>query len=758
MNNSVPQTRVPSLVASILLVGGIFLIGLTLISGGTVAALLRHFQHGGSDLALLFERRGVPALRLAGSGLLAAGAACHWWRAQLNHLAARGAAWIDGLDARHGLGGTRANSRSYLAAWLAICAAAVVLPSIGVLAHGYFQFDDFEVMEIARTHSLWNSIFLIHGDHTMPLFRLELGITRMLFGTQALYYNLLLLGLFIAILFTGVLLLWACGAGAIALAAFVILMAGSILWSEFLGGYYMISTYPQQLLLCFLACWAFARWDIRRVAGFRDIFAAALLAAPMLDLSGFWVLPAVLIFVICHQAGAGADFGKQWLRQYRWLILAFAATTLAGLSFVAYVFTFVSPGAFLYMGRASHPSLPQMLAQSWYFVTAGVFLSPLFPVGYWKLPAPAVIAGMLFLSAGALLTAVHVWRKFPSRLRWTMLAALLIILINAVLVARGRPQAGFDYRWPAKYIGGSYAWYAVMLGLALHVVWRRAQAHRKAMMLQMGALAAVIFIAIQTASGFAAGGFSNGAFGMHSVLADADLRRRGVGDMRAAIGPLLAANPGAAIPLLTGKSIEAHDFSLFQYDMNCYGDFLAPAGSGLHLVMNQSMQFDSLEKRDNCQASPSGRDAVTLVPSLRAATDPSFLESLRSNPAARELYLSGMRLDARDVSCTAPDRPSNESSLTPGDGNWDPETRHVLNIAARYDGPEPVGRLLLTFAGDLNGDNRFNWIDVPSGTRRCVAVDLLQIYSYALSNRVHDLTVAAGTAGTWRLQQAEFAQ
>jgi len=698
-------------------------------------------------------------LSLAAAAFLAAAAAFRWRNATMRFFqtcVAQMDAWdnafsaetpnLMGLSCHQALG------------WLAASCAVVLLFYFPTIAHGYFAYDDYEILGVTRIHPLHEAIFKLHGDHTMPLLRIEAAAMVALAGTHAWFFNLLLLAAFALLIFFGILLLREMDAGILTAGMFLGLISGWMLWSEFLAGYYTISTYLQQTLMSVLACWTYRRWQRTGRAIYPWIAALAVAVAIFLDISGFWVPAALATFVLAVRLGEpGSISWASWLRSHLWLFAILVLACVPAIVFNAYVFTVLYPNSFLNMKGAPRSAFG-VIVQAWYYTVGGAMLAPILPVGYWKLPQAALIALLLAGSAAAIWLLVRLWTRVPRLAWWLLVACLAIIMGNGLMVAMGRPQPGFSFPWQTKYVGSGYVWYILGICLLIGTAWRQTSRDRRAGLLQLCSIGLALFFAIQTGGALVGAAASSNSIGYSEQIADADRRQASLKEMRDMLAPLFARAGVPAIPLLPGNMIASRASTLGVYDLVCYRDFVLPPGRHAVFVQNAALAGDTGNVRDRCGASLGGPDPLHTVDNLRIAVGHPFLENLKTNPLARKFYLSGIALAGTPSACAS--QPGQRlagagTTVAIRRGRWQPETSHELSLTIRYEGPAPYGRVFLRFGTDLGVSAGTNWIDLPRGQTICRRIDLLQLYSYALPEHVQDLQLQLPGPGSYRIMQLD---
>lgn len=195
-------------------------------------------------------------------------------------------------------------SRHHRIGIVLVCGLAVFARWWPTLANGFFRYDDFDLVVAARDHT-WPGVFwLPHGDHFLPLTRAIASVAYGIFGVTAWPYNLGVLLCLWAMLTLACLLLADFGVGRAAQLLFVSLVVLWSPWGEIAAGYYILSSYTLIAALGLAAVWLYRRWRAQggafRVAG----MALCMGAATLIDISGWYVPPALGVFL-------WADFAAQ---------------------------------------------------------------------------------------------------------------------------------------------------------------------------------------------------------------------------------------------------------------------------------------------------------------------------------------------------------------------------------------------------------------------------------------------------------------
>jgi hypothetical protein len=645
-----------------------------------------------------------------------------------------------------------------------ICVIAV--RNWSCILFGYFKYDDFEFFSTNRTEPLLSLLVTTHGDHLLPLYRIEVALMNFLFGVNPIYYNLFVSVLFALILVFAGLLLREMKTSQITIVLFAILCIGWIDWGEITAGYLCISVYIQITLLSMISIWSYFRWTKTSAKIFVFLTIVCIGSALFLDISGVWVPLGVIILSFCEFLSKRSSQGfRDWFKAHRWLLLAILILYSAFAMLNFFVFFISKQGNFLSMsGNHSH-TIFSFLTQLFYLISGGLLLSPLFPVGYHLLPIVLLLPLLIVLFALAGIIIYKTVKYSEAECKWRIIYVLLIILMTATIVVIGRPMTGFNYALVTKYTGVLYLWYCLLISLIWNHYWRKAELTGKSRIATFCIIMLLWFIGHQMFFDNILFLYQAEATGYSINIAEARIRKNNVNEIRQRLMlPLLALQRSELrIPSLDGKFIYSVYPKLFKYNLSHYMDFIVPEGNKVILFKNKAMQGWT------------AKDVVTVT-SLRSNIDSEFIKYLENDSYAQRLYLSPVELSANSVSGTAfktdSIRPRQLVSTTtlshqpPGSllihsngaaeliidkGDWDPEERHLLVLNVGHFGSTNTDNVKLEvhFSGELKIPYSKNYIVIPSGKQSTLSIDLLQIYSYSLNQRVGSLRIAFPVPGKY---------
>lgn len=645
----------------------------------------------------------------------------------------------------------QSRKKRFLAVALAVTPLVFLTRWFGGI-HGTFMYDDLDILSVVRTMPLAQSLWLVHGDVPIPLFRIFFAGMYVLFGVNEAWWNLYFLALVLAVSLTALAILISVDANLIVSALFFLTTISAAVWNyDPTVGYYSMSMYSQIGLLGLLGILAMIRWRSGGSVVYKWLALSVSVVAPFIHPSGAYVPVAVGAFAYVNELarpGAGWSPLRMFDADFRWLTIGLGMGLLA---FAAYFASVVHNKAFLSMAH-SPLSAAALIKSSWFLFSQGVALElyrPLiFPLRRADLATQSV-AAVAFAFAFAIAGFLNVTRAQ----RRTYLALLAPSVIVIIVVSLGRRLTGIDdvVNSVGKYSTYAYLWFSIASFYLLSCLvgkiplrWRETSA----------VLAVLIAVAI-----FVQYKRQDNIFRTEAI-------RRGQ-QMDHLVGVFRnyadsTAHAPMHIPTLDGNFIyPAHAVLLFKYNLAHYRPFFQGFDDRLTLLRNDAM--------DNW-----GKEGTRTVPSLREATDPAFVRALQTNSDLQSLYLDSVELEPRNT--VRPDaqplrldeltienanvisRTANSVSFTTAGGasamlmpgDWDPEQLHVLSMnvstSPEKHTPGETTQFEVLFEGQLPIPYLPNRIAVPEGGG-VVSVDLLQLYSYSLNPRVGKLSLRFPLAG-----------
>lgn len=623
----------------------------------------------------------------------------------------------------------------------------------GNIMNGYFNMDDFEVMGLNHRISFSQSLLTPHGnDHTIPLFTAEMQILDTLFGQNEIAYNSFVFILFALIPFFTYLTFIRLGISISGFFVFLILFSGATNWAEMLTGFYIMSIYPQIILFFSITMWSHIAWVQTKEAKYMAFFTSSILLALAADTSGIWVLPATLTFMAYlywdkHESFRiqRSDILKFLKENLTPLLLLFAATITFAIFFV-FTFMVLQPNTFLsalsdtgISGASDKKEFWKILplAENFLsFFSSGVSLSLIAPNIIKILVHPSIQNSVksFWPFIEALIIAVNVmllWftLKYSSskeRKLIALLVALMILTISMVIVARPNHEIipDFDYR----YAGAPYYFYCILLALSASIFIKR----NKAVLIKIVVSIVIVIFAAQQAFSFQAA----------RTKEESSLRKEAVvklnKNLLVELDILSRNNVPLTIPNLTGTHIFEQTMSGFTL-----ADYI--------LFFNKKMPI--LLVQNNKMPQDVKTHTVQTVSSIRSATSKEFIEALKTSPIIRSYYVSPGLMSYKIVSAdnfahTETSKQKKQGDVTVRQAAFDPEKMSTVGLTLFTD--DISGNLEISFSFDSN----FGIIDnigkiriddytphIKKGGKRIyhIEADLLQIYTFALSEKVSNL-------------------
>jgi len=521
---------------------------------------------------------------------------------------------------------------------IALVAALAIGVRFGAtLPHGFFRYDDFELLAVAHATPWWQALWLPHGDHFLPLTRLPAAAAYALFGVVAWPYNLGALLSLWAALVLGAMLLTELRISRAAHYLFLVLAIGWSPWAELMAGYYILSSYTAIATLGFAAIWAYRRWRDTASRRHASITIICTITATLIDVSG-WYVPAALAVFLAADLFTRGD-ARSWFATHRGMLIALGVAALASLACALLAYAVMHPGTFLRMGDGGTRSLGQLVADFLYLFDVGLLGSLAVPYVYARLPTPLLIAlAIVAALVGAWFTR-SVYRAAGRAERITLIALAAVIAGTCLMVNLGRPSGeAFVVRWATKHVLPGYLWLCLGIAAGWSVCWIRASGRRRVLLAESTLIALVAFCGVQTAFGKLGLAVPFPPFGYPAEIRDAVTRRQAIETIRTRlIAPLRAESTGPIVaPTLDGACLRARWPSLFEYNLSHYAPFFVSDVRDIQWVRTAAMQ-------------PWHTRAVATVPVLREAVSPAFLVALAREPTLREFYFASVPLRATPV-------------------------------------------------------------------------------------------------------------
>jgi len=640
------------------------------------------------------------------------------------------------------------------------------------LLSGYFRYDDFDLISMAATRPLGELLFLPHGDHFLPLTRVLAHLLYHSAGVTAWPYNLLILLCMACVLYIGSRVLAELGTSRAGQLLFVVLVLFWSPWAELMTGYYILSTYLLIAVLSLTTFLCFLRWQKHRRPFNALGMVLSSLIAPLIDISGGYVLAAALMFLASDWITQRPRIDlTDWLAIQR---LPLAGLGLAGVIVVgamAYAYLVAHPGVFLGMAGDSERSWLRLAGDLLYVLTSGVLVSMVTPFVYARMPLPLLGTLATMVAVAWLWFNATAFRAADARRRYAILVMLGVILGTSLMVILGRPSGeSFIIRWAAKHVCPIYIWVCLTLALGWDTLWAVTKSWRRLRLAEFTLIGLALFLGLQHAFGLIGMAVAFPPFGYPAEIRDAIRRRDAVTNLEASVVRHLATQGDrpVPVPILDGEFIKSVHPSLFSYNLANYAPFFHGWPSHVEFVRTASMQKHHA-------------GLAKIVPRLREAVSPPVVAELVTHPELRSYYFGEAPLAYRVAAGLRPPAVPTDLTLHGGDilerkdsrllvavsdqaellvksNPWDPETQSTLRLAiesADASVPTPVP-LRVIFKSDLLNADWSGTLDLPAGGE-LAEVDLRQAYAFSLSPAVGNLRIRFLTAGRYWLHHIEVA-
>lgn len=662
--------------------------------------------------------------------------------------------------------------QSFFYIWVGLCFVTVLITYWPSIQNGYFRYDDFEFISFYRNLPLLKSLIAVHGDHALPLYRLEVAIMYSLFGVNHVPYNLALLAVFcLTAIFSG-LILRELRTGILGLLFFLALYIGWTQWSSSLTGYYCLSAYIQAALFCEMAIWSFLKWGKTGKCIFKILFTIAVALAVAVDLSGVYVPIAAGFILLADFLASDTRLSiREWFKKHAWFVWSLIIISIAYGLFLIYVFKFVNPGTFMSMNSVNVVKGAQLsstkLMQLYLFVANGLVLSAFIPC-YNILPTKVlIIINILIFSVAAIIVYYIGKLRIDKSFKAHSFGMLAIILVIGVIVITGRQSTGFNFEWFAKYSGPAYMWFCVLAAFCWNAVWKLTDRAYRPIALQFAMILLIAMFVLRVPYRY--NDIGKPSYYFH--ISDAVKRKAAVGELRdKLIMPLFAGNISeVAIPTLDGTFIGSKYDQLFQYNLVHYLDFIVPEGKKLTLYRNLQMQGW-------------GKQGVTTVADLRQNISSNFMDALNKKGYLQQIYTRSHQLSYKECNgncvANAKDLRSNvfdaksvkfqkdgslmitsngRTKIKLTHGKWNPETRHILLVDVTSLGQHPIQPILgVWFEGELSIPYSTYQLQLGAFSQRCKTIDLLQLPAYSLNSKVSDIELRFPESGDYIVRMAKF--
>lgn len=649
---------------------------------------------------------------------------------------------------------------------LLICIVFSFTTHAGNILNGYFVTDDFTIINLNHSESFSKAVLTPYGnDHALPLFRTEMKVLDTVFGENALPFNAFIFLLFALTPFFVYLVFKRLDIGILPYFMFLTLYSGATSWADMLTGYYSMTLYLQILFFFSVALWSYTSWNQTRKRKYLLFLGIAIALALAVDIPGIWVIPSIFLFMTTISWIPSKRGILNFLRENRPALITTVSISVFFAAFWIFSFGVVQPNTFL-STLSAEGNLPPAASiekqnENWRFIPLTENFVSFFSSGV-SLPivAPSIVKILthpslknkfdtvwpIFELAIFVLNLWFFWfvfRRSSSKEKRLILWCISGVVITILMVIFARPDHSpipdFDYR----YAGAPFFFYALSLAVSVSVLLQSKREYASRLIFSL----MVIFLVTQQ------------TFSFHALRlkVEAEQRTAAIIQLKNSLlteldGLLSDKNSLLLIPNLSGGHIFQTMAGISLAD---YVTFFNPA-MPIRFIRNEAIPSD-----------PASSVTIT-VSSLRASTSDEFKTALATpGTAIRSYYASTALLGYTNVDAL----PSSASYLT-GRGDilvhqteFDPEKRHVIDFTLSTD--DVPGNLELTFSfkNDFNTTGNMGSIRIDDYTpykmkdgRRIYSIetDLLQIYVYALSEKVSDLRLQVPETKNASLNEANF--
>lgn len=513
--------------------------------------------------------------------------------------------------------------------------------------------------------------------------------------------------------------------------------------------------------------WSYFAWGETKEKKYLLFLAISMLGALGADVSGIWVIPAIILalLIISYAKNDTFTIKKKYVHDFftenKLALVVVSEVIIAFAIFLSYTFLVVQPHTFLSVLDAEGVASVTQKEDSWKFIplvrnfvslfTSGVSLSLFAPKiaaiithpsiqgsveKFWPLVEILLLLGNMVLFWFAMKYAAVKEKKLAL-----LFAGIMSIAILMVIVARPNhlPIPDYDYR----YAGAAFYAYCLMLALAASIFLKTKKEYAPKIIVP---LVIIIFSAQQ-------------AFGFQAVRTreEAKMRRVAIERLNETLlseletvssdkkdGPLV-------VPNLSGGHIFEQTMSGFT--LSYYA-----------LFFDRHMPIQFIQSIDMPQDNRT--HTVTLVSSLRASTSPEFKEVLKKSEIIRSYYFSPRLMSYEFVAGSSTESPlRNTKKAVIQKKEFDPEKLYTVGFTLTTDNTPGNLELFFAFKNDFEWEGTagkiriddFTPYEIKDGKRVYrIETNLLQLYAYALSEKVSYLTLLIPDAKNASIDKVYF--
>lgn len=578
--------------------------------------------------------------------------------------------------------------------WAGCAVIAVLTYDWRTLFWGFFESDDYSMVEVARDGDFPGSLLSTHNDHVLPLLRLEFSVLYEMFGTNPFAYNLGVIASFSLMLYAGCILARECSINRIGTLAFLFLCINWSLWGEFTAGSYILQKYMQITTCGLLSCWCWIRWEKTQRPGYFAGCVFAVLIACLMNPSGYWVPCAVLVFASLRLYSRRSTHPvHDTVRDGR--SLTFAVIGVVALSMAVYRYAYSLPGNNEFLTLTDNPLTLGGFVQQLFVFVSTLIATVLVPLPHHFDKVGLLVPSLLlFLVAAGTIFAFGI-HSLKRELKATAVALVLVLLGITAMVCLGRPIPGINYIVASKYLGPAYVWLCLIASFCIQGLWNATSTNSRSHWRLVRMVFSILAIALLTHGAIELGARAELPFLDRDVCRNSKLReqireRNAIGRLRSEVIAVLEQNSteNLRLPNFSGDSI-AHALPELAF----------PWGERPSLRMLMPM-LESKPRTIRCLPLNGRYDEDASDATLRESISPSFFKQLQVNELLREIAFAPVDVETLDKTTSGKDGdfqhdqnspPNSHLSLTTAKaggslqlrtltGPWNPTSYPILRL------------------------------------------------------------------------------
>src|SRR5581483_1989288 len=336
---------------------------------------------------------------------------------------------------------------------------AITAKWFGVV-HGFFMYDDFDLLLVLREVPFVKSLFVFHGDGTIPLFRIFFALMYNAFGVNEFFWNAYIILLLVALNLMALAILIELGVGFVSAAYFYVVMLTASVWQLMSFGYYSLTMYHQIGLCGLVAAFFLLRWVNHRRDTYKWLTVMPCTVAPFIHVSGVYV--PVSICGIALIAFFAVEKRRHLLdslwRELRWLFLS--QTAILAVFTAYFVVAFSHHGGPMFGMARGSLSFESIATSVYLFMSQGLALELFHSLVGTAMPHAymfaSLFAAIAFCGAAAYFTLGL--GLLPKSERLTCAALLVPPTVIALVVGVGRRITDINY-----FVGSSGKYSSIAL-------------------------------------------------------------------------------------------------------------------------------------------------------------------------------------------------------------------------------------------------------------------------------------------------------